>query len=86
MRDLSYSPPGSSKRYGRSLVLTPWAGALVPDGLALADGTIRGSSSRFLVEFPLEHYELYAHNSCSSNVQDFPKGTNKRDQVVSVLL
>jgi len=61
MRDLSYSPPGSSKRYGRSLVLTPQAGTFVPGSLALVDGTVRGSSSRFLVEFPLERYELYAH-------------------------
>jgi len=61
MRDFSYSPPGSSKRYGSSLVLTPWAGASVTGGQVLVDGTVRGSSSRFLVEFPLERYELYAH-------------------------
>jgi hypothetical protein len=61
MRDFSYSPPGSSKRYGRSLVLTPWAGAFVPSGLALADGTVQGSSFRLLVKFLLERYELYAH-------------------------
>jgi len=40
MRDLSYSPPGSSKRYGSSLILTPWAGAFIPGGLARADGTV----------------------------------------------
>jgi len=61
MRDFSYSPPGSSKRYGRSLVLIPQAGTFVRGSLALVDGTIRGSSSRLLVKFPLEHYELYAH-------------------------
>ena len=62
MRDFSYSPPGSSKRYGRSLVLTPQAGAFVCGGLALVDGAVRGSSSRLLVKFLLERYELYAHN------------------------
>jgi hypothetical protein len=48
-------------RYEKSLVLTPQAGAFVRGGQALADGTIWGSSSRLLVEFLLEHYELYAH-------------------------
>jgi hypothetical protein len=67
MRDFSYSPPGSSKRYGRSLVLTPRASVFVPGSLALADGTDRGSSSRFLVEFPLERYELYAHKEEKNN-------------------
>jgi hypothetical protein len=62
MRDFSYSPPGSSKRYGRSLVLTPWASAFVPGSLALVDGAIQGSSFRLLVKFLLERYELYAHN------------------------
>jgi hypothetical protein len=61
MRELSYSPPDPSKRYGRSLVLTPQAGTFVRGGLALADGTVRGSSSRLLIKFPLECYELYAH-------------------------
>ena len=48
-------------RYEESLVLTPQAGAFVRGGQALADGTIWGSSSRLLVEFLLERYELYAH-------------------------
>jgi len=48
-------------RYEESLVLTPQAGAFVRGGQALADGTVWGSSSRLLVEFLLEHYELYAH-------------------------
>jgi hypothetical protein len=34
---------------------------LIRSGQALADGTVRGSSSRLLVEFLQEHYELYAH-------------------------
>jgi hypothetical protein len=50
-------------RYEESLVLTPQAGALVRGGQALVDGTVWGSSSRLLVEFLLEHYELYAHNA-----------------------
>jgi len=39
--------------YLRFLVLTPQAGTFIPGGLALVDGTIRGSSSRLLVKFPL---------------------------------
>jgi hypothetical protein len=63
MRDFSYSPPGSSKRYERSLVLTPRAGAFVPSSLVLADGTVWGSSSRFLVDMScmltwVREYEL----------------------------
>ena len=50
-------------RYEESLVLTPQAGAFIRGSQALADGTIWGSSSRLLVEFLLEHYELYAHTS-----------------------
>jgi hypothetical protein len=61
MENFSYSPPDPSKRYGRSPVLTPQASVFVHGGLVLADGTVRGSSSRLLVEFPLERYELYAH-------------------------
>ena len=53
-----------SMRYEEFLVLTPQAGAFVRGGQALADGTIRGSSSRLLVEFLLERYELYAHRAC----------------------
>jgi len=44
--------------YEKILVLTPQAGAfvrragaLIRSGRALADGTVRGSSSRLLVEF-----------------------------------
>jgi hypothetical protein len=48
-------------RYEEFLVLTPQAGAFVRGGQALADGTVRGSSSRLLIEFLLERYELYAH-------------------------
>ena len=48
-------------RYEESPVLTPQAGAFVCGSQALADGTIWGSSSRLLVEFLLELYELYAH-------------------------
>jgi hypothetical protein len=48
-------------RYEEFLVLTPQAGAFVRGGQALADGTVWGSSSRLLVEFLLECYELYAH-------------------------
>jgi hypothetical protein len=48
-------------RYKEFLVLTPQAGAFVRGGQALADGTVWGSSSRLLVEFLLEHYQLYAH-------------------------
>jgi hypothetical protein len=48
-------------RYEESLVLTPQAGTFVRGGQALADGTVWGSSSRLLVEFLLERYELYAH-------------------------
>jgi hypothetical protein len=61
MENFLYSPPDPSKRYGRSPVLTPQAGVFVHGGLVLADGTVRGSSSKLLVEFPLERYELYAH-------------------------
>jgi hypothetical protein len=61
MENFLYSPPDPSKRYGSSLVLTPQASAFVHGGLVLADGTVQGSSSRLLVEFPLERYELYAH-------------------------
>jgi hypothetical protein len=50
-------------RYEGSLVPTPHAGAFVPGGQALVDGTVRGSSSRLLVKFHLERYELYAHIS-----------------------
>jgi hypothetical protein len=73
MRDFLYSPPGSSKRYGSSLILTPWTSAFVTGGQALVDGTVPGSSSRFLVEFPLERYELYAHTPSfqCNNVIDF---------------
>jgi hypothetical protein len=48
-------------RYEQFLVLTPQAGAFVRGSQALADGTVWGSSSRVLVEFLLERYELYAH-------------------------
>ena len=48
-------------RYEESFVLTPQAGAFVHGGQALVDGIIWGSSSRLLVEFLLERYELYAH-------------------------
>jgi hypothetical protein len=48
--------------YEKSLVLTPQAGAFVHGGQALADGTVWGSSSRLLVEFLLERYDLYAHS------------------------
>jgi hypothetical protein len=48
-------------RYEKSLVLTPQAGAFVHGGQVLVDGTVWGSFSRLLVEFPLERYELYAH-------------------------
>jgi hypothetical protein len=47
-------------RYEEFLVLTPQAGAFVRGGRALADGTVRGSSSRLLVEFLQERYE-HAH-------------------------
>jgi hypothetical protein len=49
-------------------VLTPQAGAFVRNGHALADGTVWGSSSSFLVEFFLEGYELYAHTQTLSLV------------------
>jgi hypothetical protein len=49
---------GGVRRMRRILVLTPSAGAfvrragvIIRSGLALADGTIRGSSSRLLAEF-----------------------------------
>ena len=49
---------GGVRRMRRILVLTPQAGAfvrragvIIRSGLALADGTVRGSSSRLLVEF-----------------------------------
>jgi hypothetical protein len=48
-------------RYEEFLELTPQAGTFVRGGKALAGGTIWGSSSRLLVEFFLERYELYAH-------------------------
>jgi hypothetical protein len=48
-------------RYEESLILTPQAGAFVCGSQALVDGTVWGSSSRLLVEFLLECYELYAH-------------------------
>jgi hypothetical protein len=48
-------------RYEEFLVLTPQASAFIRGGQALADGTVWGSSSRLLVEFLLERYELYAH-------------------------
>jgi hypothetical protein len=90
MRDFSYSPPGSSKRYGRSLVLTPWASAFVPGGLALVDGTVRGSSSRFFVEFPLERYELYAHmflfTDNGTAEAAFFKGTSKSEKLFDLEL
>jgi hypothetical protein len=47
-------------RYEEFLVLTPQASAFVCGSQALADGTVWGSSSRLLVEFLLERYELYA--------------------------
>jgi hypothetical protein len=49
-------------RYEESLVLTPQANAFVRGGQALVDGTVWGSSSRLLIEFLLERYELYAHS------------------------
>jgi hypothetical protein len=48
-------------RYEESLVLTPQAGVFVRGGQALVDRTVWGSSSRLLVVFLLERYELYAH-------------------------
>jgi hypothetical protein len=48
-------------RYEEFLILTPQAGAFARGGQALVDGTVWGSSSRLLVEFPLECYKLYAH-------------------------
>jgi len=50
-------------RYEEFLVLTPQAGAFVRGSQALVDGTVWGSSSRLLIEFPLERYELYAHKT-----------------------
>ncbi len=61
--------------YGESLVLTPWlikeVGELsrthpsgqhsVSGGLVCADGTVRGSSSRYLVQFPRALPSMYAH-------------------------
>jgi hypothetical protein len=61
MENFSYSPPDPSKRYGRSLVLTPQAGVFVHGGLVLVDGTFWGFSLRLLEEFLLEGYELYTH-------------------------
>ena len=46
MRDFSYSPLSSSMRYESSLVLTPSCRRVRPSGLALADGTVWGSSSK----------------------------------------
>jgi hypothetical protein len=45
------------------LRLRPPAEWRADSGRALADGTVRGSSSRLLVEFLQERYELYAHNA-----------------------
>ena len=53
-------------RYEESLVLTPQASAFNRGGQAVADGTVWGSSSRLLIEFLLERYELYAHSDDES--------------------
>jgi len=46
MGNFSYSPLSSSMRYESSLVLTPSCRRVRPGGLALADGTVWGSSSK----------------------------------------
>jgi len=69
--------------YEEILVLTPLAGAfsrragaLIHSGKALADGTVRGSSSRLLVEFLQERYEQYAHKQYK-----FYKTSRKETQI-----
>ena len=59
--EFSDSPSDRSKRCGSSLVLTPQAGAFVSGVLVPADGTPGASPLSFLVKFPLERHELYAH-------------------------
>jgi hypothetical protein len=64
-------------RYEEFLVLTSQAGAFVRGGQVLADGTVQGSSTRLLVEFPLECYELYAH----TNIDNY---TNEDETVLQL--